>query len=182
MHERAALIDEHADVSLRRRIGELLRTSRTAAFAVTRIRIAGIDLTPGEIAGIERCRVLVRRVDADMLMEAADHVGDAARLRDLHVLGAFLASGRVEVRAAGVEGWVPDFSVFRGERDVVLLGAHYFGRPYPILGPSFTGAVTVPAAVELAARRFELLWQESRDVLPTIRSAIEAILERKPMG
>lgn len=179
MSPSAALIDELDTGSLRRRIGGLLRVSKTADFAVTRIRIAGLDLTPGEIAGVEQCRVLVRQVDADMLMEAADHAGDAARLRDLAVLGAFLASGRVEVRASGVEGWIPDFSVFRGAEAVVLLGAHYFGRPYPTLGPSFTAAIADPAAVELAATRFDLLWDDARDVLPTIRDAVEAVLERR---
>ncbi len=171
-----ALFEDGGRPSLRDAIGGLLAASRTAAFAVSRMRISGLDLTPAEIGAVARCRVLVRRVDADMLMEASEHAGDAARRRDLEVLGAFLASGRVEVRAAGVLGWVPDFSIFR-PADVVLVGAHYFGRPYPMAGPSLTGLLRDPAAVALAERRFDALWADARDVLPTVRDAVEAVLE-----
>ncbi len=59
----------------------------------------------------------------------------------------------------------------------MLLGAHYLGRPYPVAGPSLTGIIRDPDAVALAEARFDELWREARDVLPTIRDAVEAVLE-----
>lgn len=171
------IIDEHAQPPFRERLGTLMRSSRHADFAVTRIRIAGIDLADEEIAGLVRCRVLVAQLNADTLAEAAD----AGMLRPEHrrnlgVLLRFVDSGRLQLRAAGLGAWVPDFSVLRGGRNALLLGAHYFGRPYPTVGPSFTCITDDDALVRDAARRFEELWDDARDVLPAIRGTLELAL------
>ena len=52
----------------------------------------------------------------------------------------FLRSGAVEIRSAGMNGWTPDFSIYRGIEPnggidaVCLLGAHYFHEA-PERGP-----------------------------------------------
>jgi hypothetical protein len=171
------IIDEHAQPPLRRRLGRLLHDAHYADFAVTRIRIAGIDLDDDEIAGLTRCRVLVAHLNADTLAEAADAgMLRPEHRRNLRVLLRFVDSGRLQLRAAGVGAWVPDFSVFHGDADALILGAHYFGRTYPAVGPSFTCITRETAAVRTAARRFEDLWHEGRDVLPAIRGTLELAL------
>jgi hypothetical protein len=177
-HAGTDIIDERTRPPFRQRLGALLRAAHHADFAVTRIRIAGIDLDDDEIRGLARCRVLVAHLNADTLAEAAD----AGMLRPEHrrnlgVLLRFVDSGRLQLRAAGLGGWVPDFSVLRTDGDSTLvLGAHYFGRPYPTVGPSFTCITRDPQAVRTAARRFEELWDEARDVLPAIRGTLELAL------
>lgn len=173
----ADIIDERALPPFRQRLGQLMRAAHHADFAVTRIRIAGIDLADDEIAGLVRCRVLVAHLNADTLAEAAD----AGMLRPEHrrnlgVLLRFVDSGKLQLRAAGLGAWIPDFSVLHGDGDTLLLGAHYFGRAYPTVGPSFTCFTHDPDAIRNAARRFEELWDEARDVLPAIRGTLELAL------
>jgi hypothetical protein len=173
----ADIIDERTLPPFRQRLGQLMRAAHHADFAVTRIRIAGIDLADDEIAGLVRCRVLVAHLNADTLAEAAD----AGMLRPEHrrnlgVLLRFVDSGKLELRAAGLGAWIPDFSVLRGDGDTLLLGAHYFGRAYPTVGPSLTCFAHDPAAVRNAAQRFEELWNEARNVLPAIRGTLELAL------
>lgn len=180
-----ALVDERDPRPVRARIGALLASARTAEFAVGRIRLAALDLTGEEIAGVRMCRVLLGRLDAGMLLDATvspapasgpESAGDSASVlagrdaavRRLEVLIGFASSGRLEVRSAGLEGWLPDFSVFRGDQSAALLGAHYFGSPYPVDGPSFTAIINDPADVALLATRFETLWDRGHDVLPAI--------------
>jgi len=167
-------IDERSEPAFRQRLGRLLRGAHRADFAVARIRIAGIDLDDDEIGNLDRCRVLVAHLNADTLAEAAD----AGMLRPEHrrnvaVLLRFLDSGRLQLRAAGPGAWVPDFSVMHGDHDTLILGAHYFGKPYLAVGPSFTCFTDKIHAVHGAARRFEELWQDGRDVLPAIRGTLE---------
>ncbi|HEX7091525.1 MAG TPA: hypothetical protein VF192_15400 [Longimicrobiales bacterium] len=173
------LLDERSTPPLRDVIGLLLGSAREACFAVQRIRLAGIDLGASELAGVRRCRVLLGRLDADVLADAqaAAHAGGLRR--NLEALAAFLASGRVEVRAAGREAWVPDFSVFLGVPaglapggSVAVVGGHYFLRPFPVGGPSLTCVLPDAGAARAAARRFEELWAVGYDVLPVVREAV----------
>lgn len=173
------LLDERATPPLRSVIGKLMATSETVDFAVTRIRLASLDLTPREIAGPGRCRVLLGRLDASTLLDT-----DAARADAVDGLIRWARSGRLEVRSAGIGAWTPDFSVHRdrtGSR--CLLGAHYFGSAQLTVGPSFTCITDDPACVRLLAARFDGLWARSHDVLPAIVGVLERVrVESAPAG
>jgi hypothetical protein len=170
----AVLFDEYGDPPLRQTLGSLMATARTADFAIAHFRLAGLDLTPSEAGGLERCRVMIGHLDAASLLDSQD--ADSARIQ---MLIAFARSGRLEMRTAPHHAWNPDFSVFRGLPDggsAVLLGAHYFGKPYPRFGLAFTCVMTQLAPVLACSRRFNDLWDAGYDVLPTIVDA----LERRP--
>lgn len=171
------LLDERATQPLRSRVGTLLREARTADIAVARIRLAGMDLTEGELGGVSRCRVLLGHLDATTLADASEDDVDPSRRTAIHRLRGFAESGRLEVRSAGLGAWVPDFSVYRPAAGVptCLVGAHYFGAPYPTVGPSFTCVVTGAHPAAIAAARFEELWARGHDVLPAIQSVLKAI-------
>lgn len=169
------VFDETATVPVRARIGRLLGGADTADFAVARIRLAALDLQEREVAGVRRCRVLLGRFDAVTLHESLEG-------SSLRVLRAFIGSGRLEVRSAGLAGWIPDFSVIGGNPPVALFGAHHFGSPYPFVGPSFTVETSEPDAVALAGERFESLWGHGHDVLPAIRSVVQQAYEAVEIG
>lgn len=183
------LLDDRGEPSLRKVLGRLLARALDACFAISRVRLAGIDLTAHELASVRRCRVLLGRLDADTFAEAAEAaVGDPARLRSLATLLRFASSGRLEVRAAGREAWAPDFSVLRGRfgpggadgagapTAVTLVGAHYFARPHPVGGPALTTLLTDPRSATAALRRFEELWDRSYDVLPVVRETLDRLV------
>jgi hypothetical protein len=166
------IVDESSPVWLRQRIGRLMAAGDTADFAVARIRLAVLDLHEAETAGLRRCRVLLGHLDASTLAEASEtQPGDspAALLR----LRAFAASGRVEVRSAGLAAWTPAFAVIRSATGATgLLGAIHFGNPGLVVGPTFTALTTEPGPVALLTRRFDELWDRAHDVLPAIRDVI----------
>ena len=182
------LIDQRCSPSLREILGALLSRATEADFAIARIRLDGIDLAPGEIATVRRCRVLVGRIDADTLSDAAYAAGDPDRRRHLEVMYRFIESGRLEVRAASFDAWSPDFSVLRGVTDastgpdLVLVGAHYFARPHPSDGPAFTCVIPGGAAARRAAARFEEIWSRGYDVLPVLRETLARVLRPGPPG
>lgn len=168
----AIVLDERQDPPLRQTIGSLLAGAKAADFALAHLRLAGLDLDAREAGGLERCRVMVGHFDAAALLDAA-----ATRER-MQVLQAFAASGRLEMRTAPHHGWNPDFSVFHGlprAESVALIGAHYFGRPYPRFGTAFTCVTTQPAAVRGCTRRFAELWDAGYDVLPVVRDTLERL-------
>lgn len=177
-----ALLDGTAEPSVRRTIGTLLAAGSRADFAVRRIRMDGIDLDAGEIGGLQRCRVLLGRLDVGMVADAAEAARLPERRRNLQALRDFLHSGRLEVRAAGGAAWSPDFSVLHNARGgVALVGAHYFARPDPPDGIALTCVVTDREAVDLAAVRFEELWREGYDVTPIVADALDDLLaESRP--
>jgi hypothetical protein len=182
----STLIDDRADLTLRKRIGNLISTSSSADFAVANVRIGAIDLTHAELGRLQSCRLLVDRLDAEMLGETAEVIGLGGRLsRNLRVLHEFALSGRLHVRAAGATRWMPDFTVLRrpddsdpgGPTAICLLGAHYFSRPVVMDGASFTCVLSDSDSVRLAAARFEELWFDGYDVLPVIRSLLQDLLD-----
>lgn len=167
----AVLFDEYGDPPLRQTLGSLMATARTADFAIAHLRLGGLDLEPSEAGGLERCRVMIGHLDAASLLDSQD--ADTGRIA---MLLAFTRSGRLEMRTAPHHAWNPDFSIFRGlpgGGSAVLLGAHYFGRPYPLFGLAFTCVMTQPAPVLACSRRFEGLWDAGYDVLPAVIDALE---------
>lgn len=167
------LIDESSTPPLRAHITRLLASSTTADIAVGNIRLAGLDLTPGEIRDVRRCRILLGRLDASSLADfGPEDAGLAFRMKTLL---EFLQSGRVEVRSAGTGAWAPDFSVFHHGSEgasACLIGAHYFHQPLSTFGPSYTALLTGSAAVAAAAGRFDALWRRSHDVIDPVIGAI----------
>lgn len=175
MKEFCALIDEFNEPPLRQTLGRLLASARTADLAIAHLRLGGLDLSPSEAGGLQRCRVMLGHLDAATLLGAPD---DSSGRAYLQILAAFVASGRLELRTAPHHTWNPDFSIFRGlpaDRSVCLVGAHYFGRPYPRFGIGFTGIMTHPGAVQLCARRFEELWEAGYDILPVVADTIHRL-------
>jgi hypothetical protein len=176
---RPLLLDDRTDPPLRTLMGALLARATTADFALSRLRLDGLDLGAGELAGIQRCRVLLGRLDArtlEEMMESQSH--GPARRHHLRTLREFLASGRVEVRAAGVVAWNPDFSILHGLRDapahsLALVGAHYFLRPYPIDGVALTMLLTQPRTVARVRDRFDELWDQGYDVGEVVRATLD---------
>jgi hypothetical protein len=178
------LVDEQSKPPLRARVGSLLASADDAAFAVARIRLGVLDLTDQELGRLRRCRVLLAHLDASMLLDTAEVPagvpadprsaavgGRGSALRRLH---AFVTSGRLEVRSAGLGGWKPDFAVLDGESGRTgLVGSIQFGNPELILGPAFTVIVTDPTSISRLAGRFDEIWQLSHDVLPAIREVLE---------
>ena len=169
--EGSRLLDERSEPALRTVIGELMARSERADFAVTRIRLAAMDLTREE-AAMTSCRVLLGALDASMLDDAS--AGAAARERQLGLLLDWVRSGRLQVRSAGIAGWSPDFSLFRSPVSITcLVGAHYFANPYHAVGPSLTCILRDPSASRIVADRFEALWARSHDVMPAIQHVLE---------
>jgi hypothetical protein len=174
----SALFDEYHDPPLRHTLGRLLTCARTADIALTHLRLAGLDLSPSEAGGLERCRVMLGQLDADVLFDAGASL-DVARER-LRLLTAFAQSGRLQIRTAPHHVWNPDFSVFAGlpaDRAAALVGAHYFGRPYPRFGIALTCVLTSRAAVRACRERFEQLWADGYDVLPVVVETLQRLGE-----
>jgi hypothetical protein len=168
-----ALIDDRSRPTLREQIGQLLTSCTTADIAVGHVRLAALDLTPAETRGLRRCRMLLGRLDASALSDFGypDDRVDA----HMQTLRAFLESGRVEIRSAGLSAWSPDFSVYRGMRDggsICLMGAHYFRDPVAVNGPSFTAMLTDVMSVTAAVARFDALWDRSHDVIEPVLTAV----------
>lgn len=174
------LIDENAQPPLRALLGRLLARATTADFAIRRIRLAGIDLSAAELGPLQSCRVLVGRLDASTLHDIP--IDAPARAAALQRLLRFSLSGRLLVRAAPATGWNPDFSILHRNAEAgpgfacCIIGSHYFYEPDPPDGPAFTTVMTGPAAVRLARRRFDRLWDQGYDVLPAVQDALRRML------
>lgn len=159
------LIDERETPSMRQLIGQLLSNARTADIALAHLRLAGLDLDTREVENLERCRLLIGRFNADQVVQAEQS----------RTLSDFAQSGRLQLRTAPHHAWSPDFSIFRhlsDGPDVLLFGAHYFARPYPLFGLALTYIVTEPADLHRCTTRFEELWAAGYDVLPSVSHAL----------
>ena len=65
------LIDERSVTSFRQVFGDLLGRSTRLDTAMHRVRLSGVDLSEGEVGGLERLRLLVAEVNAQTLEEEA---------------------------------------------------------------------------------------------------------------
>jgi hypothetical protein len=166
----AFLFDERGRPDFRDVFGALARGSSEISTAVTRVRLTTVDLQPDEVAQLRHFRVLLCELSA-LRLEGEAHALLHLRRRapNLHLLVSLLEEGRLEVRAAPLGGWSPDFTVFSGASgaSAVLAGFHAFERPYPHRGPALA-TLHGPDAARLAARRHEELWAEAHDVGPTL--------------
>ena len=172
----AALLDERGSLDFRGVFGDLARRSSEIRVAVTRIRLSTVDLTAVELARLRELRVVISEMNALSLdAEARTLRHHPRRAPNLVFMTDLLNEGRLQLRSSPLAGWAPDFTVF--SRDLgafaVLVGPHWFERPYPHRGPAFV-SVHQGDAARMAARRFDELWTEAHD----IGSAAWSILHR----
>ncbi len=162
--------DGRGTPALRSYLGRELGSATVASFAIRRIRLARLDLLPEELRGVQRCRVLLGRLDADTLADAGASPTSArtATLLDM------AASGRLEVRSAGLLAWEPDFSVIGSghESDVLIFGCHQFVPQQPVEGLAMACAIREPSVVRAAAVRFDELWERGHDALEAVTDAL----------
>ena len=166
----AMLFDERGRPDFRDVFGALARNAVDLATAVRRVRLSAVDLTPEELARVASFRVLVAEIDVLRLdAEARGLCLDPRRAPGTDLLGELLESGRMEVRAAPLAGWAPDFTVFSGVDGptAVLTGLHRFERPYLHRGPALASVHDADAA-RLAARRHLEIWEQAHDVGPAV--------------
>lgn len=170
------LLDERARPDFRDLYGWLLPRSTRLDVGLTRIRLSTLDLGRGELAGVRSIRLLLAEVNAVQLDAEAHGVMLRDEKRDvLHALSERLSGGIIEVRSAPLGGWSPDFSIFHDVHGpaAVLIGSHWFERPFAHRGPAFA-ALHGPEAATDAAKRFDEAWERAHD----IGLAVLSILER----
>jgi hypothetical protein len=166
----AVLLDERGRPDFRDVFGALARRSVDIATAVRRVRLSTLDLEQAELESVESLRVLVTELNALTLGSEARLIqADARRAPRVALFRSLLEAGRLEVRSAPLGGWSPDFSVFStGEAPfAVLVGQHWFERPYPHRGPAL-GTVHFEDAARRAARRHAEVWERAHDVGPAL--------------
>jgi hypothetical protein len=96
------------------------------------------------------------------------------RQENLTRIVGLLQSGRMEIRSAPLGGWSPDFSVFSHETGPrsVLLGLHWFQKPFPHRGPAWATLFGEEAALRAQAR-FREIWEGAHDIGPAILRLME---------
>ena len=176
----AVLLHERSRPDFRDIYGHLARRSTDIATAVTRVRLGTLNLTPEDLETVTSFRVLVAEMNALQLSaEARGLMNDPDRASRLSMIKNMLEAGRLEVRSAPLGGWSPDFTVF-SEADgpvAVLMGFHWFERPYPHRGPALAALHGTTSARAAALRHLEV-WEEAHDVGP----AVWNILSRASRG
>jgi hypothetical protein len=174
------LLDERSRPSFRNLFGRLLSESTRLDTALLRIRLRAVDLSALEMKRLEQLRILVGGIDAGSLeWEAQALAQDSTRSNFIQRLVALLADDRLDVRAAPLAGWAPDFSIFshrEGPR-ALLLGPHWFQKPFAHRGPAW-GCLFGPREAALARARFEENWAGAHDIGP----AVSALLDRACEG
>jgi hypothetical protein len=143
--------------------------------ALTRIRLSTLDLGRSELDRVRSIRLLLAEINAVQLDSEAHGIMLREDKREtLHALSARLAEGLIEVRSAPLGGWSPDFSIFRDSTGpaALLIGPHWFERPFPHRGPAFA-ALHGPEAATRALRRFEETWEKAHDIGPAVQSILE---------
>jgi len=170
----ATLLDERGRPDFRDVFGACLARAAAVEVAVTRVRLATLDLTRSELAGVRSIHVLLTEVNAITLdAEARVLHAHPGRARHVRLLTRLLEEGRLHVRCAPLAGWSPDFTVFHesGTAFACLLGFHWFQRPYPHRGPALASLHEGPAAA-LASRRFREVWEQAHDIGPAVWSIL----------
>jgi hypothetical protein len=142
-----------------------------------------MTLGSGELGRVRRMRVLVAELNALTLSGEAEAVSvDPVRRPRLEMLLRLFEEERLYVRAAPLAGWDPDFTVFgREEPETVMLGPHWFERPYPHPGPAF-GVVLEGEPARRAHARFEELWMGAHDLRRPIEELLGEALRRAGAG
>ncbi|HSH76271.1 MAG TPA: hypothetical protein VLA09_11355 [Longimicrobiales bacterium] len=185
----AYLFDERRRPDFRDIFGALAAQASVIATAVTRVRLSAVDLTRPELERVEHFRVLVAEMNALHLdADARGLQADPRRAPNAELLSELLERGRLQVRSSPLAGWAPDFTVFSSPSgpQAVLVGSHWFERPFPHRGPAL-GAVHIGDAARLAAQRHDEAWDRAHDVGPAVWSILSnarsrALRARAPGG
>lgn len=149
-------------------LAEQLAAARVASFAIRRIRLARLDLSAEAWTHVRSCRLLLSRLDADALDFGRMDSARTAAYLDL------AASGRLEIRSAGLGSWEPDFSIFGSVAAprALIVGCHRFAPVEPTDGPFLACATADPDAVRSALARFEEIWTRGYDALDAVIDAL----------
>jgi hypothetical protein len=185
----ARLLDERTRPDFRDLYGVHAAECTALDAAVGRIRLSGMSLAAPELDGVKQIRVLLGEMNALTLSSEADSLAsDRRRQARIVLISSLFARGRLAVRIAPLAGWSPDFSVFRTDSElntgrgsyrepVLMIGPHWFERPYPHPGPALGVLITGAPAVR-ALERFDELWAQAHDVKGPIEEILEAALRR----
>ena len=178
--ENSQLLDERTRPDFRELYGRLASRSGALDAAVARARLGGMNLGHRELGGVRRIRLLVGEMNALTVATEAESLAlDPARRKRLILLVSLFGEGRLSVRLAPLGGWSPDFSIFSCPNDdmrgrlptTLMIGQHWFERPYPHASPAL-GVVLTGAPAVRARERFHEVWDRGHDV----RDPIEAVL------
>jgi hypothetical protein len=165
-----SLLEDGRRPDFRDVFGHLAQHSTGVDTAVTRIRLSTIDLTPDEVRDVVLFRVIVAEVNS-LSIDAEARVLHTlpGRAPNLRFLAHLLECGTLQVRAAPLAGWSPDFTVFSGADgpEAVLCGFHWFERPYPHRGPALA-SLHFGRGARVARRRFDALWAGAHDIGPAL--------------
>jgi hypothetical protein len=169
------LLDERSPDDFRSLFGHLLLRSRTVDTAIHRVRLSAVDLSQRELTPLRRLRVLVAEANAQTVEgEAYALAADSQKRAALARILGLLQRGVMEIRSAPLGGWSPDFSVFSDESgpQSLLLGIHWFRRPYPHRGPAWAACFGAGEATRAQAR-FDEIWSAAHDIGPAVQRLME---------
>jgi hypothetical protein len=178
----AGLLDERSPKSFRAFFGDLLSRSSHVEAAVLRVRLGAVDLSGQELTCLRHLRVLVAEVNAQTVEgEAYALVMDPGKRENLTRVVNLLQAGVMEIRSAPLGGWSPDFTVFSGDQGPhsLLIGLHWFHRPFPHRGPAWAAIFGAPEALRARAR-FRELWAGAHDIGPAVLRLMERTTVRAP--
>jgi hypothetical protein len=176
--------DEHSRPDFRAVYGKLLARSTQLEVALTSIRLSTLDLGQRELHGVTAIRLLLAEVSAVRLDAEAHAVMQRAEKREtLATLTSLLSLGVIEVRSSPLGGWSPDFSIFfeDDQPHAVVLGFHWFERPFPHRGPAFA-SVHGPDDARRAHARFDELWSRAHDIGPAVLGILERARSPETIG
>lgn len=138
--------------------------------ALTRLRIATLRLDATDLGGVRRLRlVLAELTTAAWEVETHRALLNPRREPMLRTLISGIRRGTVEVRAAPLAGWSPDFTVFHPDEGLsaALLGPHWLEPNPGSRGPRF-GFLVAGREATRVADRFERVWADAYDVGPAV--------------
>lgn len=148
----------------------LLRRSSRVDVALTRLRIATLRLRAADLGSVRRLRiVLAELTSAAWEVETHRALLNPQREPLLRGLISRIQDGSLQVRAAPLASWSPDFTVFHPDDggNQALLGPHWLEATPASRGPRFAFLVSGRDAMRVADR-YERVWAEAYDVGPAV--------------
>jgi hypothetical protein len=142
--------------------------------------LGAVDLSSQELNKLRRLRILVAEVNAHTVeSEAYAMSADPSKQENLQRILNLFREGRLEIRSAPLGGWSPDFTVFSNQHgpNRLLLGLHWFHRPFPHRGPAWVINLGSEEA-EMASKRFTDIWENAHDIGPAVRRLMERTAQR----
>jgi hypothetical protein len=148
----------------------LLRRSTRVDVALTRLRIATLRLQAADLSTVRRLRiVLAELTTAAWEVETHRALLNPRREPMLRELISGIQNGTLQVRAAPLASWSPDFTVFHPDEgdSQALLGPHWLEAAPTSRGPRFGFFVSGREAMKVADR-YERVWADAYDVGPAV--------------